>query len=89
MQHLGLGEIGRHWQIKKDYDIVTKVMQEEREDFRKQLEKMDELEEEENSPSISVMSNLACKKSQPKRDEQPTHDSSEMNSSKGINEMMV
>ncbi len=44
---------------------------------------MDELEEEENSP-ISVMSNLASKKSQPKRDEQPTHDSIEMNSSKGI-----
>ena len=50
---------------------------------------MDEMEEEENSPSISVMSNLACKKSLPKCDEQPTHDSKEMNSSEGINELMV
>ena len=50
---------------------------------------MDELEEEENSPSISAMSYLACKKSQPKHDEQPMHNSTEMNSSEGINELMV
>ncbi len=50
---------------------------------------MDELQKEENSPSIFAMSNLACKKSQPKHDEHPTHDSTEMNSSEGINELMV
>ena len=50
---------------------------------------MDELEEEENSPSISTMSNLACKKSLPKHDEQPTHNSTEISSSKGIKELMV
>ncbi len=36
-------------------------MCEEREDLRKYLEEMNEVEEEENSPSISTLPNLACK----------------------------
>ncbi len=35
-------------------DVVTKRMQEKREGTRKKLKEMDELEEEENVPSISV-----------------------------------
>ena len=50
---------------------------------------MDELEEEENSPLVAVMPNLACKKSQPQPDKQPTHNNTEMNRNKGINEAMI
>ena len=39
------------------------MIREEREDLRKKIKEMDELEEEENSPLISVMPNLAHKKS--------------------------
>ena len=60
--------LGRHRQVNNIFDIVTK-MREEREDLRKQLEEMDELEEEENSLSISAMPNMACKKLPPKYDE--------------------
>ncbi len=68
------------------YDIVIKVMQEERQYLREQLEDLDELEKEEKSTSISTMSYLAYKKSLPKHDEQPTHNSTEMSISKGIDE---
>ena len=50
---------------------------------------MEELDEEENSPFISVMPNLAQKVSPSKPDEHPTHNNTEMNSNKGIYEMMV
>lgn len=46
---------------------------------------MDELEVEENPPSIPVMPNLACKKPPLMPDEQPTYDSTETNSNAGIN----
>ena len=42
--------------------------------MRKKLEKMDEMEEEEESPSVSVMPNLDSVKSQTKHDEKPTMD---------------
>ena len=53
------------------------------------MEETDDLEEEENSLSISAMQNMACKKLPPKLDEQPTHNSTEINSNEGINEVMI
>ena len=51
--------------------------------------KMVEIEEEEQSPSVSVMPNLDSVKSQSKHDEQPTKDDSDMNNNKGIYEAMI
>lgn len=42
------------------------------------MEEMDKLEEEENSPLISMMPNFSCEKSQSKSDKQPTHYHTEM-----------
>ena len=70
-------------------DIVTKMLQNEREELRKKLEKMDETEEEEQSPVVSVMPNLDSVKSQSKHDEQPAKDDSEMNNNKSIYEAMM
>ena len=60
-----------------------------KEELRKKLEKMDEMEEEEQSPVVSVMPNLDSVKSQSKHDEQPTKDDSEMNNNKSIYEAMM
>ena len=65
------------------------MWREEREDLRKKLEKMDEMEEEDHSPLISVLPKLGGKKSPCKPDEQSTQGSSEKNNSEGINEAMI
>ena len=62
---------------------------EEREDLRKSMEKMDEKEEEEHSPLISVMPKLAGEKSPSKPIEQSTKDETERNNIEGINEEMM
>ena len=62
---------------------------EEREDLRKSMEKMDEKEEEEHSPLISVMPKLAGEKSPSKLVEQSTQDETERNNIEGINEAMI
>ena len=46
-------------------------MQKEIEHLRMKLNKMGELEEEDNSPLVSVMPNLACKSHSKKPDEYP------------------
>ena len=52
--------LGGHQQIIKRQvnNVITKMLREEREDLRKNLEKMDEKEDEEHSPLISVMPKL-------------------------------
>ena len=50
---------------------------------------MDEMEEEEQSPVVSVMPNLDSVKSQSKHDEQPAKDDSEMNNNKSIYKAMM
>jgi len=45
-------------------DVITKILWEEREELRKKLEKMDEMEEEEHSPLVSVRPNFDGPKSQ-------------------------
>ena len=62
---------------------------EEREHLRKSMEKMDEKEEEEHSPLISVMPKLAGEKSPSKPLEQSTKDVTERNNIEGINEEMM
>ena len=62
---------------------------EEREDLRKSMEKMDEKEEEEHSPLISVLPKLAGEKSPSKPVEQSTKDETERNNIEGINEEML
>jgi hypothetical protein len=59
--------------------LSLKCLQYEREELRKKLEEKDKMEEEEQSPVVSVMPNLDSVKSQSKHDEQPTKDDSEMN----------
>ena len=83
--------LGRHQQtIKKQVtNVITKMSWNEREELRKRLEKMDEMEEEEQSPVVSVMPNLDSVKSQSKHDEQPTKDDSEMNNNESIYEAMM
>ena len=55
----------------------------------KEAGKMDEIEEEEQSPVVSVMPNLDSIESQSKHDEQPTKEDSEMNNNEGIYEAMM
>ena len=83
--------LGRHEEtIKRQVkNVVTKMSREERQELRKKLEEMDEMEEEEHSPLISVMPNLACKKSPTKPELHPTHDCREMNTNEGTNEAMM
>jgi hypothetical protein len=50
---------------------------------------MDEKEEKEHSPLISVLPKLAGKKSPSKPDEQSTQDDTERNNIEGINEAMI
>ena len=69
-------------------NAVTKMLWEEREYLRKNLEKMDEKEEEQHSPFISVLPKLAGEMS-PKPGEQSTQDSTEMNNIEGIDEAMI
>ena len=57
--------------------------------FEEEAGKMDEMEEEEQSPVVSVMPNLDSVKSQSKHDEQPAKDDSEMNNNKSIYEAMM
>ena len=68
---------------------MKQKLREEREDLRKSMEKMDEKEEEEHSPLISVMPNLAGEKSSSKPVEQSTQDETERNNIEGINEAMM
>ena len=70
-------------------NVITKMSQDEREELRKKLKEMDKMDEEERSPLISVMPNLACKKSPTKPDVHPTHNSREMSSNEGTNEAMM
>jgi hypothetical protein len=64
-------------------------LQEEREDLRKNMEKMDEKEEEENSPLILVMPKVAGEKLPSMPVEQTTQDERERNSIEGIDEGMM
>ena len=83
--------LGRHQQTKKRQvnNVITKMSQDEREELRKKLKEMDKMDEEDHPCLISVMPNLACKKSPTKPDVHPTHDSREMSSNEGTNEAMV
>jgi Zn-dependent M16 (insulinase) family peptidase len=83
--------LGRHQQIIKRQvnNVFTKMSQEERKDLRKKLEKMDEKNEEEHSPLISVLPKLAGEKSPSKPDEQFTQDDTERNNIEGIDEAMI
>ena len=83
--------LGRHQQtIKRQVNnVITKMSQDEREELRKKLKEMDKMDEEEHSPLISVMPNLACKKSPSQANEQITQDNTEMNHNEGINEDMM
>ena len=58
--------LGRHQEmIKKQVtNVVTKMKWEKREELRKKLKKMDEMEKEEHSPFVSVMPYLYYAKSQ-------------------------
>jgi hypothetical protein len=51
--------------------------------------KLDRMEEEVQSPLVSVMPNLDCVKSQSKLDGQPTTDNTEMNNNDHIYEVMI
>jgi len=57
--------------------------------FEEEAGKMDEQEEEEHSPLISVLPKLAGEKSPKKPDEQSTQDNTERNNIEGINEAMI
>ena len=57
--------------------------------MRKKLEKMEEMEEEDHSPLISVLPKLDGKKSPSKPDEQSAQDITEKNNIEGINEAMI
>ncbi len=83
--------LGRHQQIIKRQanNVITNMLWEEREDLRKNLEKMAEKEEEEHSPLILVMPKLAAEKSPSKPVEQSTQDKTERNNIEGINEAMM
>jgi hypothetical protein len=50
---------------------------------------MDEIDDEEHSPLISVLPKLAGKKSQLKPDEHSTKDDTERNNIEGIDEAMI
>ncbi len=65
------------------------MLREDREDLRKNLEKIDEKEEEEHSPLISVMPKAAGEKSPSKPVEQSTQDETERNNIEVINESMM
>jgi hypothetical protein len=52
---------------------------EEKEELREKMEIMDEMEEEEQSPLVSLMPNFDSVKSQLKPDNQSTKDHREMN----------
>ena len=73
--------LGRHQQVIKRLvsNVVTKMSWGGREDLRKKLEKMDEMEEEDHSPLISVFPKLDCEKSPSKPE-----DSTEKNNIEGI-----
>ncbi len=60
------------------------MSREERDDLRKKLEKMDEMEDEDHSPLISVFPKSDCEKSPSKPE-----DSTEKNNIEGINEAMI
>jgi hypothetical protein len=70
-------------------NVINKMSQEEREDLRKKLEKMDEMEEEDHSSFILVLPKLDGEKSPSKPDEQSTQDSTEKNNIEGIDEAMM
>ena len=70
-------------------NVITKMSQDERDELRKKLDQMDEMDEDEHSPLISVMPNLACKKSPTNHGLHPNHDRREMNSNEGTNEAMM
>jgi len=57
--------------------------------FEEEAGKMDEKEEEENSPLVSVLPKLAGEKSPLKPDEQSTHDDTERSNIEGINEALI
>ncbi len=57
--------------------------------MRKKLEKMDEKEEQEHSPLISVMPILAGEKSPWKPVEQSIQDKTEGNNIEGIDDLMI
>lgn len=58
--------------------------------MKKKLEEMNKLqEEEEDSPLVSVIPNLACKESPSKPGMQPTHGNTEMNSNESIYKVMM
>ncbi len=57
--------------------------------MKKKLEKMDEEEEEDHSPSILLVPKLDGEKSPSKPDKQSTQDSTEKNNIEGIDEVMV
>ena len=57
--------------------VITKISKNESEELRKKLKEMDEIDEEEHSPLVSVIRNLAFKKSPTKPDMHPTRDSRE------------
>jgi hypothetical protein len=65
------------------------MSREERKELRKKLEEMDEMEEEEHSPLISMMPNLEYEMSPSKADHQITQDNTEMNHNEGIYEAMM
>ena len=75
--------------MKQVNDVITKMLWEKREELRKKLEKMDEMEEEEHSPLVSAKPNLDNEKSSSKPDEQPTQDDMEMNNYEDIYEVMT
>jgi hypothetical protein len=73
--------LGRHQQVIKRQvsNVVNKMLQEEREDLRKKLEKMDEMEEEEHLPLILVLPKMEGEKSPSKPDEKSIQDGKERN----------
>ncbi len=83
--------LGRHQQIikKQVTNVITNMLRNEREELRKKLEQMDEMEEEEQLPVVSVMPYLDSVKSQSNHDEQPVKDDSEINNNKSILEAMM
>jgi hypothetical protein len=65
---------------------ITKISQEEREELKMKLEKM---EEEENSPSITVMHNFEGENSSPNSDDHPTRGFSAIKSNESICHLMM
>ena len=83
--------LGRHQQsIKRQVNnVVAKMTREEREVLRKKMEKMDEKEEEEHAPLISVMPKLEAEKSPLKPVAQSAKEETGKNNIEGIDEAMI